>query len=160
MHNKHNHCSHNRRATRVVPYLIFVGLLALVCSPAVSAQCDANQTPQLITFSEYPTGTSITTQYQALGAVFASGTGAPFITTDGSNPTSPVLSGTPLFQGPITVTFVDPNNPAVGALATNVELDAGYFDNLDSVSITYFDMGGNALGSIANSAFGIEHFTT
>jgi hypothetical protein len=44
--------------------------------------------PNIITFAEYPTGTFITDQYASLGIVF--GGDAPFIATDGSNPTSPM----------------------------------------------------------------------
>lgn len=47
----------------------------------------------VITFSEFAVGTSISTQYQNIGITF--GGSGPFITTDGANPTSPVLSGTP-----------------------------------------------------------------
>src|SRR5690348_14286516 len=72
-------------------------------SPAPPAPRAAN----VITFSEYPAGTAISNQYANKGIIFGGST--PFITPDGSNPTSPVLSGTPLFQGAIEGTFVSPS---------------------------------------------------
>lgn len=138
--------------------LAALGALSAVAEPAFAAQCNSNYPVQLLTFSEYPLGTTITTQYQSLGVVVSGGGGSPFITTDGANPTSPVLSGVPLFAGSITATFVNPNDPTAPATAANVELDAGYFDTINSTAITYYDVNGSVLGSIQNSAYGIEHF--
>ena len=71
-----------------------------------------------------------------------------FIATDGSNPTSPVLSGTPQFNGPIAILF---SNDQVG-----VGLDGGFFDALNSTAITAFDSTGAALGQVTNNQRGIE----
>jgi len=101
----------------------------------------------------------ITTQYQARGVIFSGSTGIPFITSDSANPTSPVLSGDPQFEGPITVTFVNPNNPAAAATTNNNGFDAGFFDIIGSTSVTYFDVNGNVISSETNTALGIEHFT-
>lgn len=111
--------------------------------------------PVTITFSEYALGTFITNQYQNKGIIF--GGDLPFIATDISNPTSPVLSGTPLFHGAITGTFVDPKT---GAAATVKEfsLDAGYFDTTDSTQLTWYDASGNKLGSAVDTIIGIQHF--
>jgi hypothetical protein len=109
----------------------------------------------IITFSEFPVGTSITNQYQTDGIVFTGDN--PYITTDGSNPTSPVLSGTPRFQGSITGTFFVPGTTApqrTGVLAFSV--DVGYIDNPNSVEVVYFDIKGKRLGSLLASAFGID----
>ncbi|NBD38620.1 MAG: PEP-CTERM sorting domain-containing protein [Verrucomicrobia bacterium] len=78
--------------------------------------------------------------------------GAPntFITTDGANPTSPVLSGSPTFNGPIAILFSKDVN-AVG-------LDGGFFDNVASMSITAYKRDGSALGSVTNNTTGIEFF--
>lgn len=110
----------------------------------------------VITFSEFPVGTSISTQYQNLGIIFG-GSGA-FITNDGANPTSPVLSGTPLFTGNITGTFVKPTDGSPST-ATSFSLDAGYFDAIGSVVLSWFDSSGNLIGTQQNSTLGIEHFT-
>jgi hypothetical protein len=78
--------------------------------------------------------------------------GAPdtFITGDGANPTSPVLSGTPTFNGPISVLF---DKPVAG-----VGLDGGFFDAIGGTTIEAYDPFGVSLGSIVNSSLGIEFF--
>lgn len=116
----------------------------------------------LITFSEYPVGTGITTQYQNVGVIFSGSPGTPFISFDSANPTAPVLSGSPQFQGSITATFVYPSKGGgkpKPAEAAAVSFDAGYFDSLNSTTITYFDLKGNAIGFVQNTAYGIQHFT-
>lgn len=73
---------------------------------------------------------------------------ATSIVQDGANPTSPVLSGTPLFNGPIAVLF--------SADLAGVGLDGGFFDAIGGTAITAFDRAGNMLGSVSNEAGGIE----
>lgn len=73
-----------------------------------------------------------------------------FITTDGANPTSPILSGTPTYNGPIVMFFSTP----VAAVA----LDGGYFNAIGATSITGYDALGNVLGTFTNSALGIENY--
>lgn len=73
-----------------------------------------------------------------------------FITNDGANPTTPVLSGDPVFNGPICVLF-DTDVAAVG-------LDGGFFDAANSTTIEAFDRQGNSLGSVTNNGTGIEFF--
>ena len=71
-----------------------------------------------------------------------------FITNDGSNPTSPVLSGTPRFNGGIAILFsVD---------QFGVGFDGGFFDAVGSTAITAFARDGSLIGSVANTVFGIE----
>lgn len=80
-----------------------ISLLAMtisVAGPGFAQQC-ASTSAQLA-FSEFPVGTTITTQYQGKGFDFPASP-AVQIVSDSSNPTSPVLSGTPKFQGPIVV---------------------------------------------------------
>jgi hypothetical protein len=72
-----------------------------------------------------------------------------FIATDTSAPDSPVLSGTPLFNGPITMLF-DQNVAGVG-------LQGGYFNALKSTAIRAFDRQGRQIGSVVNLAEGIEY---
>lgn len=71
-----------------------------------------------------------------------------FITTDGSNPTSPVLSGSPRFNGPIAILF--------SADLAGVGLDGGFFDSIGSTAITAFARDGSLLGSVTNTKKGIE----
>lgn len=73
---------------------------------------------------------------------------AAFIENDGANPTSPVLSGTPTFNGPIAVLF-DVDVAGVG-------FDGGFFDAIGSTAITAFARDGTLLGSVVNSIIGIE----
>lgn len=73
-----------------------------------------------------------------------------YITTDGSTPTSPILSGTPRFNGPISVRF---STPVAG-----VGLTGGYFNATNSTNIEAFDIYGNSMGLVTNSQTGIEFF--
>ncbi len=78
------------------------------------------------------------------------GSGTVFITEDGANPTSPVLSGSPLFNGPISVLFSKP--------VAAVGLDGGYFNAIGGTSIEAFGASGASLGIVQNQALGIEFF--
>ena len=111
---------------------------------------------EVITFSEFPLGTYITDQYQDFGIIF--GGSNPFICTDGANPTSPVLSGTPRFRGDITGVFVDPNT-GNNTVVESFTFDAGYFDEIGSTRVQWFDPEGNILGQRINSIYGIETMT-
>jgi hypothetical protein len=71
-----------------------------------------------------------------------------FITGDGSNPTSPVLSGSPTFNGPIAILF-DTDQFGVG-------FDGGYFNAVGSTGITAFARDGTLLGTVSNTGIGIE----
>lgn len=102
-----------------------------------------------ITFSEFAQGTAVTTQYSNIGIVF--GGDSPFIQSDGCNPTSPGLSGTPIFQGAIEGTFVDPDDGVTQAFASSFQLDAGCFDAVASTRLSWFDADGILLGQQTNS---------
>ena len=70
------------------------------------------------------------------------------ITADGANPTSPVLSGSPLFNGPIAIIFSN-DQAAVG-------LTGGFFDAIGGTAITAFARNGALLGSVLNQTGGVE----
>ncbi len=70
------------------------------------------------------------------------------IVSDGANPTSPVLSGSPIFNGPIAILF-DTDQVGVG-------FDGGYFNAVASTGITAFARDGTLLGTVANTGLGIE----
>lgn len=100
---------------------------------------------------ECPTGAALT------GCVVGSPTNAlaldtdspfAFITRDASNPSSPVLSGSPTFNGAISILF-STDQAGVG-------LEGGYFDAIGGTAITAFDRQGNTIGSVTNEALGIE----
>lgn len=71
-----------------------------------------------------------------------------FIITDAANLTSPVLSGTPDFNGPVSILF-DIDLIGVG-------LDGGFFDAVGGTAIRAFDRQGGIIGTVANEALEIE----
>ncbi len=73
-----------------------------------------------------------------------------FTQMDGSNPSSPVLSGTPLFNGPISIFFSQP--------VAAVGLEGGYFNGVHSTVIEAYGVDGTILGSITNSMLGLEFY--
>jgi hypothetical protein len=95
------------------------------------AQAGDDPVQGLIHFDEFSQGTAITDQYRDLGVIFDS---PVFISSDGANPTSPVLSGTPQFVGPIVGHFVKPGTDTPTTVNV-LQLDAGYIDNPGSVEI-------------------------
>lgn len=78
------------------------GLIATLLSVAISSPAFA----VVLTFSEFPVGTVITTQYAPDGVVFSGLTGLdPIIADDGAMPTEPVLSPNPPYAGDFQWTF-------------------------------------------------------
>jgi choice-of-anchor A domain-containing protein len=71
-----------------------------------------------------------------------------FITTDGANPTSPVLSGSPIFNGPISILLSD--------AVSSIGFDGGYFDAIGGTAIRAYAEDGTFLGQISNTGHGIE----
>ncbi len=71
-----------------------------------------------------------------------------FITQDAANPTSPVLSGTPTFNGAISMLF---NKDIAG-----VGLNGGFFDTIGGTAITAFNRQGEIIGQVLNEGLGIE----
>jgi len=110
----------------------------------------------VITFSEFPFDTKITDQYANRGIIFKGDT--PFISIDASNPTSPVLSGTPRFNGAIEGHFVDPETHEPKTV-NHFELDAGYFDNLSSTRLSWYNLDGELIREVLDSQYEIQHFS-
>jgi cysteine-rich repeat protein len=110
----------------------------------------------IITFDEFSLYAQITNQYADRGIEF--GGSGPFIAEDGASATSPVLSGSPLFQGDITGKFVDPET-GESAVVQSFTFDAGYFDEIGSTRIEWFDPNGKKIDQRINSTFGIERLT-
>jgi hypothetical protein len=71
------------------------------------------------------------------------------IAMDGSNENSPVLSGSPQFNGPVSMVF---DRPVAG-----VGLNGGVFNELHSTSIAAFDKYGRQIGGVVNLTLGIEY---
>jgi lysophospholipase L1-like esterase len=117
------------------------------------AQRDAD--PGAITFDEVAGGTPITDQYRDRGVVFTS---SVFVTGDGANPTSPVLSGTPTFQGPIEGRFVVPGT-GTPTTVLGFTLDVGYINNRNSTEVAYYDAAGGRLGAVKAQSEAINSIT-
>jgi hypothetical protein len=70
------------------------------------------------------------------------------ITRDRDNPTSPVLSGSPTFNGPVSILFsVD---------LAGIGLDGGFFDAIGGTAITAFARDGSVIGQVTNTGTGVE----
>ncbi len=134
-------------AKLAIPALhISTGELTVYQRSFLLAQAGDDTVQGLIHFDEFSEGTTITNQYANVGVVFDS---PVFISSDGANPTSPVLSGTPQFEGPIVGHFVV---PATGAPTTvnSLQLDAGYINNPGSVEIVAHLADGRTRTAIAD----------
>jgi hypothetical protein len=116
-----------------------------------------------VTFGGYFTGQSLGALAQCTGGeelsgcvvgsptgplTIAPGSPATFTAEDGAQPTEPILSGSPLYNGPIAIEFSTPQS--------GVGLIGGYFDNVGSTAITAYDAEGNVIGSVTNSQTGDE----
>lgn len=120
-------------------------------SLAVSAAANQDD-PEAINFDEFGLGSSITDEYAARGVVF---TGDVFTSTDLSNPTAPVLSGTPRFFGPISGRFVVPGT-TTPTTVNGFSLDVGFINNRNSVEVRYYDASGKQVGSTRAQQLGIN----
>jgi hypothetical protein len=112
-----------------------------------------------VTFGGFFTGQSLgnTCGGVASGCVVGNPTGplslaanspATFIANDSAQLNPPILSGTPLFNGPIAIHFSTPQ--------TGVGLVGGFFDSIGSTAITAYDSNGNVIGSVTNNQTGDE----
>lgn len=105
-----------------------------------------------ITFDEYPVGSVISEQYRDLGLVV--GGDDPVIAQDGAIPTSPVLSGQPIYQGDIELRFYEANADAP-ITASGISFDIGYLDVIGGVVITSYDTSGAVVEEIETSHIGV-----
>ncbi|WP_346534398.1 IPT/TIG domain-containing protein [Micromonospora sp. DPT] len=108
-----------------------------------------------ITFSEVPLGTSVTSQYRRAGIEF--GGDSPFVTMDGANPNSPVLSGTPTFFGSVSARFVTPTGQQ--RTVDTFRVDVGYIDDPGSVQVVSADVNGNVIDTTRVNETGIVAVT-
>ena len=110
---------------------------------------------QRISFSELALESTVMDQYRDRGIVFG-GSGAT-ITTDAAVATSPVLAGTPLFEGDITGRFVTPGTDDPATVYQFV-WDAGHFDSAESVQMDFYGPQGQLLFSSLNGGTGSYRF--
>lgn len=115
----------------------------------------ANVSMAPLTFDEYDQWgeATISNQYAARGVVFDN-VPYPMLSEDGANPTTPVLSGSPRFTGPIQFRFVRNGAPAV---TNRVSFDVGYLNVVGSIRISWYAVDGRLLGSRNTTAIGIQH---
>ena len=105
----------------------------------------------LITFSEFPVGTLISTQYAGLGVTFSGAVdGLPIIANDAAIPTSPVLSPNPPFAGTFNINF--PSG------ATNVQFTSGFWNTIGSGVITVFNPSNVVIATLTDTSIGIDTF--
>lgn len=71
------------------------------------------------------------------------------IAEDSASSTSPVLSGSPTFNGPVSMIF-EPSVAGVGLIG-------GYFNALRGTAIQAFDRQGRHIGGVVNTAIGMEY---
>jgi hypothetical protein len=119
-------------------------------SPAVSPTAYPT-----ITFDEVPLEEFVTNQYEDDGVIFTS---TVQTAEDEANPTSPVLSGYPRFEGAIEGYFVDPST-GLPQTISSFTLDVGYINNRDSVVVEAFDSAGNEVQSVLADGYGINTLT-
>lgn len=100
-----------------------------------------------ITFSEYPVGTANPVYTYPDNAVKITGA----IVNDGAQPASPAVAANASYIGPVVIAFTTP--------VTNVDFDAGYFNNLQSTTVEFIGPGGTILQSSLNSQYGIVHYS-
>ena len=100
-----------------------------------------------ITFSEYPVGTVNPVYAYPDNTVDVLGE----IVVDGAQPATPASAANTSYTGPVFIDFATP--------VTHVEFDAGYFDDLQSTTITFIGPGGNVLQSSLNTQYGIVHYS-
>jgi len=114
---------------------------------------------QKVSFGEYFTGQVVSGGGVRTLSDHTPTTGSPLslvqngntvIAEDSANPTTPILSGTPLYNGPISMLFETP--------VAAVGLSGGYFDAISATTIEAYDSQGNVLGSITNSELGVEFY--
>jgi hypothetical protein len=146
------------------------GLLVaiLILAPTVAAQAQIytssslgnvgtdpglNGTDPTITFSEFPVGTLVSSQYASDDVVFLAGSNGnlPIIANDGAMPTSPVLSPNPVYAGDFTMQFPIP--------ATSVSFLSGYWDTVGSGIINAYNPGGNLIGTFTDTSLGVDSIT-
>ena len=110
---------------------------------------------QRIDFSELPQGSSVSNQYRDRGILFE-GSG-PVITEDAGSTSSPVLAGTPAFEGDVAGRFVIPGTDQP-APVYQFHWEIGHFDALQSVQMDLYAPDGSLLASHVNSGTGYYRY--
>ncbi|MEN0015731.1 MAG: hypothetical protein AAGC46_20345, partial [Solirubrobacteraceae bacterium] len=105
-----------------------------------------------LTFDEYGMGTLSGDEYRARGVVFTS---PVELTSDGSNPCSPVLTGLPTFEGPVSGRFVIPGTDTPTTVS-RISMNVGYINQVDSTQISLFGTDGKLIAMRRAQSLGIN----
>jgi hypothetical protein len=126
--------------------------LIVICAIVVAVGGTASAAPTLITFSEFPLGTVVDTEYAPVGVVFAAATyNLPVISMNGAMPTQPILrpdGGPSTYRGDFWIQFTDP--------AINVQFDSGYWDAVGTGVIDVYDPASNLIANLTNTTTGVN----
>lgn len=111
----------------------------------------------VITFSNLAAGTVVTTQYKGQGVVFGkygNATGNPYVVSDTTSTSTPVLSGTPAYKGGVKATFVSPGTTTPTTVGT-VLLDVGHLTAANTIRVTFFNSTGGIVKSVLIGSTGV-----
>lgn len=110
------------------------------------------QGQQIASASVCPKGAARTGCLDGLpGSPLALDQSAPvtYVEHDGSNPSSPALSGSPKFNGPVSMLF--------STDVAGVGLAGGFFNSHEATAIRAFDRSGRMIGGVRNLELGMEY---
>lgn len=136
--------------------LILLTSVTLAAASVARADFVGSET---LTFENYEDGTPITTQYEPEGIIFSGATPEepPFIASDESSLTNPVLSGDPRFFGPLHGEFVVPGT-STPTTVHGLAMDVGYINNPGSVTLTITTTTGSE--TLTADEEGFDHLET
>jgi hypothetical protein len=144
------------KLTAIAAVCFSLTLTSLMWATAASADFVGSQT---ITFEDYGEGTPITNQYESDGIIFSGSSSSepPLIAWDTSSSTNPVLSGNPIFHGPIHGEFVIPGT-SVPSTVDGLAMDVGFIDDPGSVQLIVETTTGSE--TITANEYGFDHLET
>ena len=102
---------------------------------------------QTITFSEKLFGTIDPVYKCKINTITFQGE----ILSDSAQPDSPVIAANDSYDGPVKWTFSAP--------VDHVEFDVGYFDDLGTTTVKFFDKNGALIERFENDQLGVQHFS-
>lgn len=130
--------------------------IAPSAAPAAPSSSSVTGVPMVPTIGfDLPPGSPVLDQFEDLGIVF--GGSGPTAVEDGNSDSSPVLSGTPEFDGDITGHFVDPETGDPAAVYVML-FDIGGFDDTNTVLMEFFAADGTLIFSRENDSINFARY--
>jgi len=132
----------------------------MICALIIGVAGVAGAAPTtLITFDEFPLGTMIDDEYEAVGVKFIAGyyTGRlPQISMNAAMPEQPILraTGEPdyyTYQGDFSMVFTSP--------VLEVTFDSGYWDAVGTGYMYIYGAYGHHIGTVVNTSTGVEQIS-